>query len=81
MYLHIHNELLQQLNTIHSSKLSLKRDYTIFDWIMFRIVERIPLKEKPMHSPSVPPTDPIIFTVSKTKCSLYTVVNSGVVNL
>ena len=81
MYLLVHNDLQQQLNTIQTSKLSLNRDYIIFDWIMFRIVERIPLKEKPMHSPSVPPTDPIILTVSKTKCSLYIVVSSGVVNL
>ena len=44
------------------------------------IVVVTPLKEKPIHIPSVPPTDPIIPVTSKIKYSCWTEVKKGGAN-
>ena len=41
----------------------------ILDLMESKMVDEIPLKEKPMHIPRVPPIDPTIPITSKTKRS------------
>ena len=50
------------------------------DWRNSKIVHATPLKEKPIHIPNVPPTEPIIPIVSKIKYSSVTTAIMGGAN-
>ena len=55
----------------------LYRQAFIFARINSKTIDVIPLKEKPMHIPRVPPTDPTIPGTSNTNRSLYSIIFSG----